>query len=692
MHRLTQLALGGIVALLFVAGCLPGPRAGQSPGVRPGPGVFFVATNGDDHWSGGMPLPNERRSNGPFATLARAVDAARQFKTGSAGGAGPSAAIFVRGGTHFLSEPLVLKPADSGLRIQAYPAEHPLVSGGRRILKWDMATIDGKSFWVSDIPEVASGQWFFRELWVNGNRRGRARYPAMGTLQIDSLTDKSSQWTNSKSCFRFRQDDLKDWPSLTNAEVVVLSLWVESRLSIASVNEAQSVVCFGQSPVFGMHPGDLYYVENVFEVLQTPGDWCLDRAKGKLFYLPLPWERPETTEVIAPVLSQLVRLEGQGQAAQFVDGVQIVGLGFAHAEWGLPPGSSGFPQAAVGVPGAVWGRGVRRCLFEHCTFSHLGGYGLELARGSESNRISRCEFNDLGAGGIKIGEMELPGTKAEESRGNEISDCHLHHGGRVFPSAVGIWIGQSPDNRIRHNLIHDFFYTGISLGWTWGYGAALATNTLVEWNHIHHIGIQSDGEGALLSDLGGIYTLGRQTGTRIVNNLWHDIAATGYGGWGIYFDEGTSGILAASNLVYRTTHGGFHQHYGATNLLVNNIFAVSRDQQLQRTRQEPHVSFTFTNNIVFFDHGQLLGSNWKDDRFISEGNLYWDTRLAGQSNGLRFAGASLEEWRRRGHDRLSIVADPLFFDDQRDDFRLRPDSPARALGFRPIDLRAVGPR
>ena len=88
----------------------------------------------------------------------------------------------------------------------------------------------------------------------------------------------------------------------------------------------------------------------------------------------------------------------------------------------------------------------------------------------------------------------------------------------------------------------------------------------------------------------------------------------GYGGWGIYFDEGSSGILAESNVVYRTTHGGFHQHYGETNVVRNNIFAFARDQQIQRSRNEPHASFTFVTNIVYFDAGNLLGSDWAGER------------------------------------------------------------------------------
>jgi len=421
----------------------------------------------------------------------------------------------------------------------------------------------------------------------------------------------------------------------------------------------------------------------------------------------MPGEHLDRYEALDHVLPQVVRLEGRPQANEFVGRIEFRGLTFAHTEWNLarvgdtnaPPGwpartseVGGFSQAAVGVPSAVWGEGARNCAFEACTFANLGTYGLELARGCRSNRIVRCEFVDLGAGGVRIGETAVRANASEQSGDNEISDCHIHDGGRVFQSAVGVWIGQSPNNRVTHNLIHDFYYTGISIGWTWGYGPALATNNLVEWNHIHHIGVQSDGDGPVLSDMAGIYTLGRQPGTRILNNLWHDVAATKYGGWGIYFDEGSSGIVAENNIVYRTTHGGFHQHYGATNTVRNNIFAFARDQQLQRSREEPHVSFSFSNNIVLFDQGVLLGSTWKNDNFVLDGNVYWDSRPGAKPGEMKFAGATLEQWRARGHDQGSLIADPLFVAPQKNDFRLQGSSPALKMGFHPIDLNRVGPR
>ncbi len=141
-------------------------------------------------------------------------------------------------------------------------------------------------------------------------------------------------------------------------------------------------------------------------------------------------------------------------------------------------------------------------------------------------------------------------------------------------------------------------------------------------------------------------------------------------------------------MVYATKSGGFHQHYGRENIVRNNIFAFGREYQLMRTRAEQHLAFTFEGNIVYYDSGRLLGSDWSGEGFRMDRNLYWDVRR----EPVTFANRTLDVWRQQGRDHDSIIADPLFVNAGNYDFRLRPDSPALRLGFRPIDSSAVGPR
>jgi hypothetical protein len=151
-------------------------------------------------------------------------------------------------------------------------------------------------------------------------------------------------------------------------------------------------------------------------------------------------------------------------------------------------------------------------------------------------------------------------------------------------------------------------------------------------------------------------------------------------------------MIWENNVVYRTKSAGFHQHYGRENLIRNNIFAFGKEHQLMRTREEPHVSFILINNIVYFDSGTLLGSNWKNDHFLSDFNLFFDARPEALTNGVTFGSATIDQWRARGHDVQSDFADPLFVAPEKGDFHLQTNSPALKVGFHEINLSKVGVR
>ena len=247
---------------------------------------------------------------------------------------------------------------------------------------------------------------------------------------------------------------------------------------------------------------------------------------------------------------------------------------------------------------------------------------------------------------------------------------------------MGVWIGRSSYNRVSHNEICDLYYTGISVGWSWGYAPTSTHHNLVEFNHIHDIG------RGVLGDMGGIYCLGDSPGTVLRNNLVHDVYDHGTGSLAIYTDEGSTGILIENNIGHGTTYANFHQHYGKENIVRNNIWALGKDYQLSRARQEEHTPFTFERNIVYFDNGKLLKGGWTNDKFVMDRNLYWDT--SHPDGKIKFGEATLAEWQARGHDRHSLIADPKFVNADQYDFRLQPDSPAIQLGFVPIDTRQIG--
>lgn len=154
------------------------------------PVIFYVASNGNDRWSGTKATPDKSDQDGPFATLHRARDAIRQLKLLQGGTLQQPVTVFLRGGTYFLSEPLILTPQDSGTKdfpiaYKAYPEEQPIISGGKPITNWKQQG----DIWVANLPEVKTGKWYFRLLGVNHHWAIRARYP-----KFDPKNPRTKGW------------------------------------------------------------------------------------------------------------------------------------------------------------------------------------------------------------------------------------------------------------------------------------------------------------------------------------------------------------------------------------------------------------------------------------------------------------------------------------------------------------------
>lgn len=602
--------------------------------------------------------------------------------------------VVVPDGVHALAAPLAIGPEHTSpvgaLRLSAAPGAHPVLSGGTR-LSFTAATENGRTVWIAEAGAAAAQ---VRELWIDGARRTLARHPDEGTFAVVDVPGAGAEWTQGDHGFRFAPGQLTE--TAVGADVVVMDRWVESHLSVAAVDPAAATFTSSKRSVFRLQPKDPWYAEGALVFLDRPGEFHVDRATGRIRYLPRPGEDPAKVAAYVPRLSQLLVLQGDPAHGRFVEHVSFAGLSFAHAEWWFPadfrsnwpaPDAGGFSQAAILVPAAIAATGARDCSFTDCEFAHLGGYAVELGRGCTGNVLDHCRIHDLGGGGVKIGETAIP-QGADATSDNTVRDCEVGDGGHLFHSAVGVWIGQSPRNTLEHDEIHDFLYTGISVGWTWGYGPAGARDERIEHNHVHHIGARANGEGPWLADMGGIYTLGTQPGTRIRGNHFHDIAAFGYGGWGIYFDEGTSEVVASGNLVARTTHGGFHQHYGKDNVFEGNVLLDGRDAQIQRTRVEAHSSFTFRKNLVAWTAGELFAGDLKGRKCTFEQNLYW--RASGPEIG--FAGGTFAEWQASGMDAGSRIAEPGFVDPANGDWRTKEGGAARAMGIEGVDVRGAGVR
>jgi hypothetical protein len=645
---------------------------------------LYIAPNGSD--------ANPGTELKPFASLVGARDAIRKLKKEHQFTS--PITVTIKGGHYMMTEPLVLLPEDGGtadfpITYRAAKGEIPIFSGGKRITGF---TVDANGVWQANIPECRYYGWRFDQLYVNGQRAVMARTPNKGFLEIGNVKENVWERGNGPSAVKAQQviafDSSNFKPimqitheDLQNARFRVFHKWDFTLRFIDRIEKDSSRIYTsgeGMKPWNPMGKGDRIVFENYAAALDTAGEWYLN-SQGILRYIPRPGETPENAEVIAPALDHFISVKGDAASNHYVEHIKFEGITFEHCLYRMPHTGSEPNQAAALVGSAVMLTGARDITFTNCEISKTGQHAIWFGKGCSGCEVNHCYLYNLGGGGIYLGDIN-PQEGVEHTHHIKLHNNIIQTGGLEFPSAVGVWISHSSDNEISHNDIGNFYYTGVSVGWIWGYAPSNAKRNLITYNHIHHIG------WALLSDMAAVYTLGKSEGTVISNNVIHHVHAYSYGGWGLYTDEGSSDILLENNLVYSTKTGGFHQHYGCNNTVRNNIFAYAKQYQLQCTRVEDHLSFSFTNNIVIFDQGVLLQGAWQKIRIEMDKNLYWNTKQPVQS----FANLSFDQWKKLGHDTHSIVADPYFSNPEKFDFTFKSNRNIRRIGFTPFDYSKAG--
>ncbi len=696
---------------------------------------LYVSPHGSDRATGRSMEVGSR--DGPFATVQKAQRAIRALKRG--GEVDRPVVVTIAGGEYFLEKPIVFGPQDSGTPLgpiiyAAAEGESPVFSGGRLLENLREGRHRGRRAWSAEVPWVKTEDRKFRQLFVNGRRGERTRWPREGYLRVRGLPELSGPklerlkkknpgfWSHlqGNQCFQYKRGDLRNWRNLSDIDAVVITGWVINRLPIKRLDKETRIVWFDRPSKWMFYhehsrKGTVfsdYWVENVYELLDSPGQWYLDRKGGRLTYLPREDEALEDARLVVPYLSHLLEVKGtQGRAAGHL---HFVGLGFSHTDYEYAPELAA-SACAVATPGAISVTHADSCIFHRCRVTNVGAYGIDIVRGCRDLEISHCQIRDMGAGGIKIEGLGagLPGFRKAGVPCSRITvmDNEVGDGGHIFREGAGIVIGNSPGNRILHNHVHDLYYSGIVLSGVCGYlPPALTTGNIVERNHVHDIG------KGQISDLAGIYANGVSTGSRIRYNVVHDVEHRVYGGHGIYLDSGATHYLVEKNLAYRCSTCPFMQNYGRENEVLNNIWAFGQMAQVHRGTLEPQSSFAMKSNIVYFcGEVNVLRGRWHDKtaNFVTMSQFEWsqegrptieyesevsncdlEQNLYFNASGdpVMFMDKTFEQWQALGYDKGSIVADPRFRNPENDDFRLHARSPARKIGFEPWDIDNVGPR
>ncbi|NQU51401.1 MAG: right-handed parallel beta-helix repeat-containing protein [Bacteroidetes bacterium] len=534
---------------------------------------FYVSVNGSDS--------NAGTKEKPFASLERAKDAVQISMQKKGEGV---YSIFIDGGSYHIEKPIVFESAKFGgnnkIIIKALTKEKPVISGGKLITSWKK---NNKGIWVAQLPK--NKNWNPRELFIGGERATRARFPNQDYLRVEKVGN------DRRTNFFFEKGDFPIPENVDGVELILLHDWSISRIGVKEIDSGKNnliaVDSIGtKSPDFfnldQWEKNPRYYLENAMEFLDADYEWYFSSVEGNV-YLKLPEnENPETSEIVVPFAESLIQIKGNENKP--IKNIHFEGITFRHCNWQIPDGGYCGVQACyidarpksgwTEIPSAIKVEWAESCSFTNCAFENLGASAVWLSTACQSCSIKNSHFNDISGNGIMIGEGrdrfidgEVWWQKAPEqvAKSNMIENCTVTKCGAQFYGAIGIWCGFTANTTIKNNEIYELPYSGISIGWEWSPNATPCRENLIEGNHIHHI-------MQILSDGGGIYMLGLQPGSKILNNHIHDVEinAGRAESNGMFLDEGITDLVVANNLIYNIAKSPLRFHKATTNLVKDN--------------------------------------------------------------------------------------------------------------------------
>jgi hypothetical protein len=651
------------------------------PALPPVAAEVFVAPQGDDAQDG--------TAQRPFASLGRARDAVRALR--ARGTAGPIV-VRIRAGEYTVTETLALTAADSGTAAGpvVYRADEPgkaVFYGGARLSGFVPVTeraildrlpaeargkvlqCDLKALGITDYGELRV-RGFGQppspptlEVYVNGHPQTPARWPNQGFVRITSLVEPGSKAEGKPAVLGYESDRHARWGQ---AEDVWLFgyfryLWADAAIKVGAIDTTAHTITTAAPYEYGggmdAGQGIIYYVFNLLEEIDQPGEWYLNRSTGMLYLYP-PTDLAAAVVEVGLLSTPMVTLD------QVAD-VRFEGLVFDLAR----------------------GNGIvitdsERCLVAGCTVKRLAGNGIMVSGGSR-NMLLGCDIHMIGRRATEVsgGDRETltPGA-------HTVENCRIHAFGRIDRTYTPAIQLEGVGHRVAHNLMYDCPSSVMRIE---------GNDHLIEFNEVHSAVQESDDQGAM-----ELFRNPTFRGVIFRYNRFRHVGKTGsegavHGQAGIRFDDAISGMLVYSNVFYRSANGNFgaiQMNSGRDNIMDNNLFADCK--------QGVSGGWHPGNSVwKLIEDGQKPADFYTSDLYLSR---YPEVATMMVATGINHL------WRNVFYRCGRVVTgnqatldlfengvfpdtDPGFVDAAAGDFRLQPGAPLLAtVGFRPIPLDEIG--
>ncbi|GIZ08768.1 peptide-binding protein [Flavobacterium sp. UMI-01] len=620
----------------------------------------------------------------PFATIKAAISKASQLK---AKNNNTAIVINILPGEYRLTEAILIPASLSGLTIQGTQASEVSIKGSVVLnAKWKKYN---ENIYVTSVPENVN----FDQLVINGKPQILARYP--------NYNEKAQYWQGF-AADAISKERIASWKNPKGAFFHALhsGKWGGFHWVITGVNaKGEPILEGGHQNNRGSKPHEEYrMVENVFEELDSPGEWFLDKQNHQLYYWPTKAVALSDAKVEVAVLKDLVQLKGSLENP--VKDVTISGITFSHtqrtfmetfepllrSDWSIYRGS------------VLFFEGTENCVVKDSEFAYLGGNVIMASKYNKGLQITGNHIHDNGASAVSfvgdasavrspsfnygkfvpLAKMDtLPGPKNElYPRECLVKDNLIHRIGRTEKQTAGVQISMAMDITVSHNSIYDVPRAGINIGdGTWG-------GHILEFNDVFNTVLET-------SDHGSFNSWGRDRFWHPKRNVmdslttaiptmpkWDAIKTTIIRnnrfrcdhGWDIDLDDGSSNYHIYNNLLLNSglkLREGFYR-VAENNIMVNNSL-------------HPHVWFAKSEDV--FKHN-IVGDTYQD-----VGLLGW-----GKEMDYNFFPNEVAMMKPQVYDRdkNSAYGDPMFKNPAQMDFSVADNSPALKIGFKNFPMDKFG--
>ena len=736
MHTNNRL-LNMVPCCILVTWCITGvvdAQEAKTAAIR-----LYVAPGGNDRADGS--------EQSPLATLGAAKQNIRTLKkTGTLPVGGVM--VIVRGGTYFLAETFQFDKADSGtveapIVYRAAEGEKVQIFGGRPITGF---VPHQGSILKTNVASQGLKGVNFRQLFFNNKRQHLARYPNYnpnnpyggGWAYVDGTPVQMYKEVpgEDKCTLHYKATDARTWSRPTDGEVCIFPRfnWWNNIEPIAAIDHDKRTITLAQNASYGMRPNDRYYVQGLLEELDSPGEWYLDRETDTLYFWPSAALKGK--QVYAPTLRTLITMSpgtshvtirgfdlqccvGTAVELRGTDNCLIAGNTIRNVgdyrgdgvsvDGGRRNGVVGNDIYEAGRSGVALSGGDRITLAPAENYAdnnyihHVGVFfkqGLGITLNGVGNRVSHNLIHDTPrcAIGFKGNNLVIEYNHLRHVMLETEDSSALSTGGCDWISSRG--------SILRYNYIHDVI----------GYATDKNVRTQA-------FGIYPDDNAGGLDIIGNIVVratagpifLHNCRDTVVENNMFIDgpsaeigqVTFSGWletsGAWQSHLPEMINGYESVAGQPAWSTMRNMNRHptkaplpNGMTmrdNVFQRNIFYYSGDKtKLFHLNNVPLDYNKFDYNLVYhFDKPLTI------DLFPfppARSTVVEDKSKAATKTTLE-ADAPIDQWprwwRAEGQDQHSMVADPLFVNSLKDDYRLKPDSPAFKLGFKPIPFEKIGP-